>query len=409
MGCRIRVTWGVRFVNTDITSAGGATYSPETSSDVTVCSERVAPGPDGEPPVVAPVPRTINCYLTDDDKAYVAGGSLIETVDVSHINILPSLNLKFDLSENLISRFAVSRAMSRPDMGNIRNFTTFSPVIPDQDDPNDPNWVKNEDGEIIGADIRVVGDGQNARLKPIVADQIDGTLEYYFSDTNSLTFTAFYKSFKDYIQLATLTESITINGVTRNADVRRPINGDGAKIQGAEFAYQSFFDFLPEPFDGFGVQLNYTYVENKGVVNSNVSNTEANSRAGDETQTDGGVNVTVNKLEGLSDHTANFIVMYEKERLQARLAYSWRSDYLVTAVDCCTIYPIWSDAQATLDGSFQYDLTENFTLALAATNLLNQEIVLEQQVENYEDGGKRLPASYFQNDRRFTLSASYRF
>ena len=396
---------GIRVVATELDSAGGASYAAAQDQNVFNCSDRV----DNETGNPAPVPRTLGCYLTDDDLAFVSGGSLVESVSASHTNILPSLNLKFDISENLVSRFAVSRAMSRPDIGNLRNYATYSVVLPDQDDPNDVNWIKNDDGEIIGANAGAVGSGQNAFLKPITADQVDGTLEYYFSDTNSLTFTAFYKQFNDYIQLTTLVEPTTINGVTRDVEVQRPVNGDGAEIKGAEVSFQSFFDSLPEPFDGLGMQVNYTYVENSGVVNTNLTSTEVNSQAGDEFQTGDGVNVTVDRLEGLSDHTANFILMYEKNSVQARLAYSWRSSHLVTAVDCCTIYPIHSDDQSTLDGSIQYDINENFFITLAGTNLLNQEILLEQQVENAEDGGKRVFASKFQNDRRFTLSASYRF
>jgi outer membrane receptor protein involved in Fe transport len=96
--------------------------------------------------------------------------------------------------------------------------------------------------------------------------------------------------------------------------------------------------------------------------------------------------------------------MYEKGRVSARLAYSWRDEYMVTAIDCCVSYPIWNDAYGALDGSISWDVTDNIQLQLSGSNLLNTETVLRQQVSNYEDGGLTLPNAWFQNDRRFTLS-----
>src|SRR3546814_4452948 len=76
------------------------------------------------------------------------------------------------------------------------------------------------------------------------------------SDLSSFTATGFYKKFYDYIQAGQFNLEVTNNGVTEDVRVNRPVNGDGASIYGAEFAFQTFFDFLPAPFDGFGVQAN---------------------------------------------------------------------------------------------------------------------------------------------------------
>src|SRR3546814_19452705 len=73
---------------------------------------------------------------------------------------------------------------------------------------------------------------------------------------------------------------VTNNGVTEDVRVNRPVNGDGASIYGAEFAFQTFFDFLPAPFDGFGVQANYTYVKNDGIETVNLTNEPAGGTAG---------------------------------------------------------------------------------------------------------------------------------
>src|SRR5690625_7118428 len=43
--------------------------------------------------------------------------------------------------------------------------------------------------------------------------------------------------------------------------VTRPVNAGSAKIKGFEVGYNQFFDFLPAPFDGLGIQANYTYID----------------------------------------------------------------------------------------------------------------------------------------------------
>ena len=216
---------------------------------------------------------------------------------------------------------------------------------------------------------------------------------------------AFQKEFDDYIQYGRYFRDMTNNGVTRTVEVRGPLNGEGAEINGYEVAFQRFFDFLPGPFDGLGVQANYTHINNKGITNQNISNvggegTNITGQAPDA--------VEVNKLEGLSDDSYTIIGMYEKYDISARVAYSWRSEYLVTAVDCCVAYPIWNEDYGQIDASIRWKMNDNWEFMLSGSNLNNEETVLRQQVTNAEDGGLLLPNAWFQNDRRYTLSFRYK-
>ncbi len=104
--------------------------------------------------------------------------------------------------------------------------------------------------------------------------------------------------------------------------------------------------------------------------------------------------------------------MYEKGRIAARVAYNWRSRYLVTAVDCCVYLPVWQEGAGYLDGSIRYALTDNIELSLQGSNLLNTKTVLRQQVTDEEspEGRKVLvPNAWFQNDRRFEVGARFKF
>jgi len=114
----------------------------------------------------------------------------------------------------------------------------------------------------------------------------------------------------------------------------------GAKIYGVEAAYQRFFDFLPKPFDGLGIQANGTYVKNSGVPNAGL--TPVGSTGGNQTNTgNAGSALDPGSLEGLSKWTYNLVGMYEKKKISARVAYNWRSKYLVTVVFCCFYLPVW--------------------------------------------------------------------
>ncbi len=54
--------------------------------------------------------------------------------------------------------------------------------------------------------------------------------------------------------------------------------------------------------------------------------------------------ITTGSLEGLSEQSYNLVGMYEKGPLAIRLAYNWRSEFNVTAIDCCVARPTWQEA-----------------------------------------------------------------
>ena len=154
---------------------------------------------------------------------------------------------------------------------------------------------------------------------------------------------------------------------------------------------------------GFGVQANYTYVSNNGIETSNLTNetgggTEGGGISYDDTA------VKPDALEGISEHSFNLVGMYEKGPISARVAYNWRSKYLVTALDCCVALPIWQDDTGYLDASIKFRLTPNFELSVQGSNLLGTDTVLFQQVDNT---GLLKPASWFKNDRRIQFGIRY--
>ena len=75
-------------------------------------------------------------------------------------------------------------------------------------------------------------------------------------------------------------------------------------------------------------------------------------------------------LEGMSKWAYNLVLMYSKYGVDARLAYNWRSEYLLTTSAANINRPVWSRYYGQLDGSIFYDVTKNFKLGVQGTNLL---------------------------------------
>ena len=382
----VRGNIGVRFVKTEVSAVGGIqfpTWSPPS------------PPQPGQP-------ASFLTLVTPQDIAFMNAGSAAQSGGADHTNVLPSLNLRFGLTDTQFIRFAASRALSRPDMGLYKNYVAVSraePVCGDgsvtYSNPNDCT------SPVTAYTPRYTASAGNPGLPPTTADQLDLTYEWYFSSTGSLTGAVFYKKFNDYIQYGSYVREFTNNNVTRDVTINGPITGDGGKIKGAEIAYQQFLDALPEPWNGLGFQTNFTYVENQGITNANLSTVSG----GGTTQQDPFITFTNLPLEGYSKTAYNVVLMFEKSKYSARLAWNWRDKYLISQSDCCIKLPIWQDAYGQLDGSFHLKPSDSFDVFLEAQNLTKSETVLKQQVNN---DGLLLPRSWFKNDRRFTLGVRYR-
>jgi outer membrane receptor protein involved in Fe transport len=105
--------------------------------------------------------------------------------------------------------------------------------------------------------------------------------------------------------------------------------------------------------------------------------------------------------------------LYEKANfpLSLRLAYNWRSKYLITAADCCVGLPVWQKAAGYLDGSIRYSVNKNLELSLEGSNLLNTKTVNLQQLSDKDSPeGKMIlmQNSWFRQDRRFTFGVRWK-
>jgi len=140
-----------------------------------------------------------------------------------------------------------------------------------------------------------------------------------------------------------------------------PVNAESAIIKGAEFSFQYTFDYLPAPFDGFGVQFNYTAVESQQSVDPTVASGQFS-------------------VEGLGD-SGNLVLFYEKDRLGIRAAYNWRDEYLAS-ISGEQGEPSTVNSYYQLDLGSNFKLTDNLSIFAEATNLTGETVSAWQRYRN---------------------------
>ncbi|HVI05141.1 MAG TPA: TonB-dependent receptor, partial [Sphingomicrobium sp.] len=415
-GVTVKGNIGVRVVRTTENSTGSVGFP-----DATVLNALAPclPAPTGNS-VVNP-----RCYLTPGVLAFSSGGGIANTYRKSFTNWLPSFNVRFGLDNRDFIRLAYSRAISRPDIGLLRNFVQINaPVI--NTTPDSPYVVYSSPtaahtaANVVGYNFVFQANAGNTGLRPVTSDQFDVSFERYMGRGSSFSVDAFYKRLTNLIAYGQFFRSYTNNGSSQNVQVNGPINSSGTgKLYGFEANYQTFFTFLPGLLSGLGVQLNYTYVHQSGIHNSNVVDAVSGGDVGavgiGQPALGGAGNVIdSHRLAGVSKHTVNAVALYEKGPVAIRFAYNWRSKYLTQNLDCCIGLPVFQKAAGYLDGSIRYSVTRFLELSIEGTNILGTKSVYQQEIfgDSPQTPGAKpvyMDSSWNRVDRSVQLGARFKF
>jgi TonB-dependent receptor len=357
---------GVRIIRTETGASGAAV---RVAAPSTACGVNTTPA---------------NCALIGQAVAFAGGniGALTQSSKGAYTDVLPSLNVRFFLTDQVQLRLAAAKAIVRPTFAQLNPFTSLGFSF-------DANGAPNGVG-VGGRTTAFTGTTGNPDLKPTRANQFDASLEWYFGKSNSLTLAAFYKDISNYIFAGVASQTYTSGGQTLTFDVTRQTNGAHGKIKGFELAYTQFFDGLPGALGGLGFQGNLTYVDSSGGANTAVNVFDANQTTN--------AKIADLPLEGLSKWSYNVAAIYEKYGVSARLAYNWRSHYLLTTSAANINYPVWSEAYGQLDGSLLVTVFKHYKVGVQATNLLNSRTYLD-----VGDTNLRPRYSWTDTDRRFAF------
>ncbi|NNL89333.1 MAG: TonB-dependent receptor, partial [Marinicaulis sp.] len=329
--------------------------------------------------------------------AALTGEAIIDDQEIKFDNWLPSFNVKLDVGNGLLFRGAVSKGISRPD---LQLFRGGGRIV-------DNTAALRDAGNLETGPLFTLATG-NRNLRPITSWNYDLSAEWYFSNVGSVTLSLFMKDIEGFVNTGFDTVSYTSDsGTNLDVLVQGPVNDQGGTLKGIEFAHQQTYDFLPGVLSGLGTQVTYTYVDGSDFSNPNLRGFGQSSVTSTVDPLGGGLFVANQPLAGISEHTVNGTVFYERGPLAMRAAYNWRSAFLITPRDDIFPYsPIWQEPSGQLDASIFYAVTDNVKLGVQAVNLLDT-VTETTQVIDFD--GTRVTRSAFRNDRRYTFLMRFSF
>jgi iron complex outermembrane receptor protein len=351
--------------------------------------------------------------------------SIKEALDVqdSHVDKLPSLNLKMNFTDRLQARVAMARSMYRPGFNDLRESVVL------KQDYNRENNTVTYSGTNTG----------NAKLKPIISDNFDLSLEWYPRDGQSLTGGVFYKDVKDIIMKSIYTRTYnSVGGNPQTFAITGPDNVARATVKGFEIAGMTYLDrlgwlegALPEWAKGLGVSANYTFIDGKQKLYRNPVTQYCDAGTGETNSSlklygcdTNGLPFSDLPLQYMAKNAVNVAFMYDKGPLSARLAYNWHSRILqgidvngtrgndATSADPARNgaqdvgwgLPTWQEAFGQWDAGVSYKFGDNLSMSLNVTNL-NDVTVRQTQQQHIGNMGR----AWFFPGRSYSLTARYEF
>lgn len=315
----------------------------------------------------------------------VAAGNPATPVPVSdgdsYNEVLPSLNLNFQVRDDFYVRLGLAREMARPRMDQMRASINidFNEGRATSTDVNQSPWG---------------GSGGNPNLRPWIANAVDISIEKYFGRRGYVALALFYKDLESYIyDEQTLTDFTgypytgPIAPTLRQGYLSTPQNGEGGSLSGAEFAVSVPFDILWEPLEGFGATFSASYTESDIVSNP-----------GNPSQ----------PLPGLSEKVANLTVYYERHGFQARISNRYRSEFLgeLSGVGTDRIQRMVG-AESVVDAQIGYEFQSGPMEGLSLLAQVNN--LTDEQFKTFENGDERRVIDYQQYGRTFLVGVNYRY
>jgi iron complex outermembrane receptor protein len=255
----------------------------------------------------------------------------------SYSSLLPNVNVKLQLTDDLYLRYAYSETLTRPMMDDL--VPVFNVTV------SRPGNLQAQAG--------------NTELQPYQASSWDVSLEWYYDDTSYFSASAFNKEVEDFISSSTEEESLFLDSGEYVFSVLRPRNGETLNVEGLELAWLHTLE------NGFGIQANAT------IVNSDAEFS----------------------LPGLGN-SQNITLFYEKDAFQARVALNNRETFMQEAVSSLGgTEPLFTETYTQVDMSVSYDVNETVTVFFEGINITEEELtrrgrLSEHFVQQVNDGAR---------------------
>ncbi|CAN0219881.1 unnamed protein product, partial [Chrysoparadoxa australica] len=181
------------------------------------------------------------------DEQSGTGNPVLEPVsdDNSYTDFFPGLHLRYQLSERMVLRGALTRTISRPGFEQIS--------------PRQNLEITDEGGGVFERNAEI----GNPDLDPLESNNLDLRWEYYPGGIGVISAGVFYKQISDFFIVADTAGQAPFGNFD---EVIQTINGDDADLFGLELEFVRQFSFLPAPWDGFLMQATYTLTDSESDI-----------------------------------------------------------------------------------------------------------------------------------------------
>ncbi|MGB0215547.1 MAG: TonB-dependent receptor [Alteromonas oceani] len=374
-GLPITGSIGVRYVkskqsSTTLQRATMFVEDPETGQDVEVSDP------------------TAGAQNIVDELGYINNFYRPAILTYEYTDVLPSINLNFQLTDNSQLRVAAARVMGRAPINRFAaNASTNVELI---------SATQNRDsGEITlsNQQARISGSSNNSPyLDPFYATQYDISYEHYFDDSDgAIVVAGFYKNIESFIEnIAIEPYDFEGNGFVVPDSVTVPVfyeadypgqapepvvdntgapvtvtvpttdgryetainNARGGYIRGIELAYTQIYSDLPGMWSGLGVNASYSYTE------SEIQRTVGNG-------------VYASQLPGLSENVATMTLFWEYEGFETRVSGRYR-DAFVSKQVAVNDQTVNFDSELVVDYQASYEINDNISVLFQINNLTDE-------------------------------------
>src|SRR5579859_7499101 len=263
-------------------------------------------------------------YLNNQD----LGTYALNTTSQNYTDVFPSIQAKYQLDPALQLRASYSTGIARPGFNQISAST--------QVDYSNLTYTSG-----------------NPNLKPQKANDFDLGADYDLPGGGNAGVGLFYKDFSNYIVADTYFG--TYQGQAGYLFTSYH-NIASSRADGIEFKFSKPLTFLPQPFDGLGVDGNYTFVDSS-----------AQLRPGEKDV----------RLPQTSPENYNLGLYYDKGPIYLRAAASYVSANL-WGIGGDRTTDIFSQGRFRLDLGASYQLTDNLQVYFDAKNLTNTKLQFTQ-------------------------------
>lgn len=329
------ITWAVRlrettgFVQSDFSGElGSMSFSGNVGVRVIHTERRVTQDLSGDP----------GQYGTEPEETGT------EVTERKYNDVLPSANFSLNVTDKLTMRLAVSKNMMPLNLSQWGGGLTLGYSL--QETPDGPIFQVSQGSS-----------GGNPELDPWRSTNYGASFEYYIDPVSMVSLELFHIDVDSFIKSGSVNNCNLPDedGVVRGhcVAISSLIQGTGNSIQGAEFDYRQGFTFLPGLLSNTGMEFNFTYAP---------SNTGERDLAGRKIP-----------FQDNSTESGNFILWYQSEKLQTRVAYNYRSRRAVSdSVGGIVGMEMYEEPQKYVDASISYKVSKYAEVFVNGTNLTNE-------------------------------------